>query len=128
VDNSSKHDLNKLLAKINETLDDFSGKPARSATDTSFSGDTPLHKVAIWGDIEAAKILLKGGADINAPGEDEDTPLHRAVAGERAEMIRFLIANGANPRLMNRYGNSPMSDAEDSGNSDLIIATKSIEK
>ena len=105
--------LADVLRLINEGLTDFLDQPAKTAFDKGSSGDYPLHKIAIWGDIGAAAVLLANGADINARGEDDDTPLHRAVAGGKAEMVDFLISQGADTHLKNRYGDTPLDHAID---------------
>lgn len=97
--------LEEVLRRINESVDDFINRPAKMPNDIGAFGDYPLHKVAIWGDIEAAAVLLDHGADIDALGEDGDTALHRAVVGGHEEMIRFLVARGADTSIRNRYGN-----------------------
>jgi uncharacterized protein len=97
--------LEEVLRRINEDTDDFASSPAVTANDCGAFGDYPLHKAAIWGDIEAAQVLLENGADINAAGEDGDTPLHRAVAGQHPKMVEFLISRGADVTVRNRYGN-----------------------
>jgi len=79
-----------VLQSINEGLDDFAQRPAKSVNDRGAFDDYPLHKIAIWGDVEAASVLIDAGAHVDAIGEDGDTPLHRAVAGKHPEMIRFL--------------------------------------
>jgi len=96
--------LADVLRRINEGLTDFMWQPATAANDRGAYGDYPLHKVAIWGDIAAARILLDSGADIDAIGEDGDTPLHRAAAANQSAMVEFLKARGANTQLKNRYG------------------------
>jgi ankyrin repeat protein len=96
--------LADVLQRINETMDDFASKPAKMPNDRGAFEDYPLHKVAIWGDIEAANVLLNNGADINAIGEDGDTPLHRAVAGGQLDMMQFLISRGADTTIPNRHG------------------------
>jgi len=96
--------LTDVLRRINESVDDFLSKPALSPNDRGAFEDYPLHKVAIWGDVAAAAVLIEHGADVNALGEDGDTPLHRAVAGNKVEMMEFLISQGANIHICNRYG------------------------
>jgi ankyrin repeat protein len=113
-----------VLDRLNESLDDFASEPARTASDIGAFGDYPLHKVAIWGDIDAAGILLSFGADANARGEDGDTPLHRAVVGGHAEMVRLLLKHGADPNVVNRHGSSPAKNAQESGNELLMRAMK----
>ena len=113
-----------VLRRINESMADFWDSPAKTASDRGSSNDCPLHKVAIWGDVNAAKVLLKNGADINAAGEDDDTPLHRAIAGEKIEMARFLISQGADVHIENMYGNTSLDDAAISSCPDLVALSK----
>jgi ankyrin repeat protein len=104
--------LKDVLHRINEAVDDFASHPATSPMDKGAFDDYPLHKVAIWGDVEAAQVLLAHGADINAAGEDNDTPLHRAIAARQAEMVDFLLSRGADVDVRDRYGWSPRDSAE----------------
>lgn len=119
--------LQEVLKRINDAVDDFASKPAMSASDIGAFGDYPLHKAAIWGDTQAAKVLLDHGADINATGEDGDTALHRAIAGDHPEMVRFLLSRGADPDLKNRYGQSPRDDAETSKNREIADLMRILE-
>jgi ankyrin repeat protein len=114
--------LNEVLRKVNESVDDFREHPATTASDQGAFEDYPLHKVAIWGDIPSATVLLASGADINVAGEDGDTPLHRAIAGGHAPMIRYLISKGASVLKKNRYGQSPKDDAEATTDESIIRA------
>ncbi|MBV9829596.1 MAG: ankyrin repeat domain-containing protein [Alphaproteobacteria bacterium] len=114
--------IEEVLRRINKGTDDFASRPARSASDRGAFDDYPLHKVAIWGDIDAAAVLVAHGADINAGGEDDDTPLHRAIAGNHSAMVTFLLAQGADPERRNRYGHTPRDDAETSNEPAIIKA------
>lgn len=112
--------LEDVLRKINESADDFREQPATTASDKGAFEDYPLHKVAIWGDIPSAAVLLASGADINVTGEDGDTPLHRAIAGGHASMIRYLVSKGANLHQKNRYGHTPKDEAEATADKSII--------
>ena len=114
--------LQDVLERINVALTDYMFNPAKTASDVGSSGDHPLHKVAIWGDVDAAEILLAHGADVNARGEDDDTPMHRAIAGNHPEMVHFLLSRGADPDLKDRYGRSPRDRVTALGDQDLINA------
>ena len=107
--------LKDVLRRINESVDDFASQPARTPNDRGAFEDFPLHKVAIWGDLEAAAVLLNNGADINAIGEDGDTPLHRAAAAGQQEMVKYLLSRGADAKLRNRYGSTPLEPPKGKG-------------
>ena len=78
----------------------LSGPNARSRV----FGDTPLHIVAIWGDVESAEILIQEGAEIDARGEDNFTPLHNAVEQNKIELVKLLLKYGANRFLCSSDG------------------------
>lgn len=112
--------LESILSRINRDVADWSGSPAKTADDRAVTGDFPLHKVAIWGDVPAAAVLLDHGADINCQGEDDDTPLHRAIAGGQREMAAFLLERGADADQQNMYGQSSRDDAAIGGDDALM--------
>ncbi len=62
-------------------------------------GDTPLHVVCSWGDLDAVDTLIQAGADVNAIGELGKTPLFSAVIGESIEITKRLLAAGADPLI-----------------------------
>ena len=59
-------------------------------------GWTALHLAAFFGQIEAARMLIDKGADVNARSENEmaNCPLHSAAAGDHYMVCELLIANG----------------------------------
>lgn len=72
-------------------------------TKTPSFGETPLHIIAIWGDVDDARILLDEGADIDAPGEDHFTPLHEAVSQGHVDLAKLLITRGASLTHKNEW-------------------------
>lgn len=61
-------------------------------------GHTPLHRAAMKGNFEAARILLEAGADPNQAREEYSiTPLGFAATMHNSEMVRLLLEHGANP-------------------------------
>lgn len=56
------------------------------------NNETPLHRAK---SVEAAKILIEGGAEINAKNRFEKTPLTKALVKNRIEIAKFLIESGA---------------------------------
>ena len=82
--------LKQVLNEVRQ-LPEFYGRNIRSVKDTGISGDTPLHAVVFWNNVEALEALLAAGADANAIGEMGKTPMHYAVASENLEIARILL-------------------------------------
>ena len=72
-------------------------------------GGTPLHDAAWAGEVEAAKVLLEFGADINAHHiEGGSTPLHYAVTTNRLPMVKLLLDRGADVNATFRSGSTAL--------------------
>jgi ankyrin repeat protein len=70
-----------------------------------FAGNA--HRFAPSGMMPAVKYLVEEiGADVNAEDYDGNTALHQAAARGDVEMILYLVAKGADPRIINRDGQS----------------------
>ena len=62
--------------------------------------------------IEAIKLCMEAGLDINATTTSGDTPLHVAISGRGSDVIiRFLAENGANLQAKNKQGRTPLDVA-----------------
>jgi ankyrin repeat protein len=57
--------------------------------------ETPLHWAASNDDVDVARVLIDGGADMNLPGGSIGTPLENAVGYECWNVARLLVARGA---------------------------------
>lgn len=102
-----------------EKVPDFIGHKVNSVSYKNGYGDSPLHIVANWGDIEAIEILVSAGADINAKGETGFTPLHCAAEQNRPAAILKLLQLGARI-LENDDGETPLELAESLDNTAAI--------
>lgn len=72
-------------------------------------GFTALHYAAREGHMEAAKILLEGGADIDQPtGGDLTTPLLAAVINGNYDLAKMLLEAGADPNMVSDDGVGPL--------------------
>ena len=75
------------------------------------AGDQPLHHAAQKGQVEAARLLLDSGADVNARGFDDWTPLHWAAKSGSKALCKFLLEKGADPKALNGVHRTPLQMA-----------------
>lgn len=89
-------------------------------------GNTLLHLIEIsetelFPYLDAAKLLLSAGFNVNAMNIDGDTPLHRAakllpINGEKiqflTDMLHVLLEGGAHHDFVNNHGKTPMDVAK----------------
>lgn len=94
--------------------------PARVSA-VSADGFTALHLAAFFGKVEAARILLEGGASASAYGANDfaNQPLHAAAAGRHIEVCRLLLAAGADVNATQHGGYTPLHEAAGSGDVEL---------
>ena len=84
-------------------------------------GMSALHYAAQNYSIDIAKELLQHDATVDLADNYGNTPLRTATFNSmgRGEMISLLLANGANPYAANKYGSSPISEANEIANYDV---------
>jgi ankyrin repeat protein len=95
--------LETLLKTIDE-LPAFEAIKPLTVKSKNCLNETPLHVAAIWGDVEAIRLLVGAGADINAAGEHGHTPLQEAVGQHKIEAVKILLELGADPSIKNEWG------------------------
>lgn len=69
---------------------------------------TLLHECARVDAVEAAKLLLKNGADVHVRESRKATPLHMAVENCSLGVAQLLLDNGANIEARSLTGSTPM--------------------
>lgn len=67
----------------------------------------PLHGAAEYGSIDAARVLLDHGAEINMQDLIGNTALHIACEHNQGEMKAFLLNHGADKNVVNSDGKTP---------------------
>ena len=77
---------------------------------------TALVYAARTGSIDAARVLLEGGADVNQTTRYGWSPLLAATQNQNYQMGKFLIERGANVNLANKGGWTPLYLATDNRN------------
>jgi ankyrin repeat protein len=61
--------------------------------------------------IEAVKLALESGGEINEPNEYGQTALHAAAYLKADKLVQFLVENGARMDLIDKFGQTPLSIA-----------------
>ena len=84
-------------------------------------GFQPLGLASFFGHLEAARLLVERGADVNAPSKNDMkvAPLHSAVAEKdadtRYELASLLLEHGADPNARQQDDFTPLMAADQQG-------------
>jgi ankyrin repeat protein/serine/threonine protein kinase len=114
-DNTDEVSLPALLACFSALV----GINARDADES-----TPLMIACYSDNVEAVRVLLHLGADVQLARADGDTALHVAVRRAAADSARMLLQAGASPHAPNRLGETSWTLAGRSG-SEAVLAVLS---
>ncbi|KAG7149813.1 26S proteasome non-ATPase regulatory subunit 10 like protein [Verticillium longisporum] len=88
VDEASKGDtdlLQSLIQKYNSNVN----------SPKLFNGSRPIHSAGSRGTVDHVRILLDGGADVNARNNNGRTPLHWAAERGSWNVVELLLSRGA---------------------------------
>ena len=88
----------------------------------SGDGFTALHLAAFFGQVDAARLLLTHGAEVDAPGTGwmTGTALHSAASAKQTDVVRALLEAGADPNARQSGGWFPLHAAARNGDSGSI--------
>ncbi|MBC7750441.1 MAG: ankyrin repeat domain-containing protein [Candidatus Saccharibacteria bacterium] len=117
-------ELNKIFEKV-KLVFGVEDKNISDINMTNNDGENALHLAVRWEAIEAVKLLLREGININQPGDLGHTPLHEACSIGNLEITKILVENGADLFALTE-GNPPFTLARFSG-SDHICDYLAIE-
>ena len=93
-----------------------SGRPNRQAREADGGELTPLIYAARAGSIDAARVLLDAGADVNQVSRYGWSPLLAATQNRNYQLGKFLIEHGADVNIANKGGWTPLYLATDNRN------------
>jgi uncharacterized protein len=103
-----KHgDLAAIKALLDENRD-----LANSQSEADARGTYPLHVAAEFGQADAARLLLKYGADVELlDAENDAIALGWAAFFGRPEVVAVLLEAGSEPSQRNKHGLTPLGCA-----------------
>jgi ankyrin repeat protein len=84
---------------------------------------TALSFAAREGRLEAARLLIDAGADINAREANGISPLMMAITNRHTPVAALLLARGADPNAVDWWGRTPLWSAVEMRNLDLDSRT-----
>eukprot|EP00040_Diaphanoeca_grandis_P021890 m.116961 g.116961 ORF g.116961 m.116961 type:complete len:1015 (-) comp28547_c0_seq3:87-3131(-) len=73
---------------------------------------TPLHEVAINGNLACAEVLINNNADLDCREASLQTPLHLAAIAGHSEMVHLFLRHDANRHLRDISSNNPFDVAD----------------
>ena len=85
-------------------------------------GFQALGLASFFGHLDAARLLLERGADVNSPSHNPQMvmPLHSSVAGQHFELTQLLIEHGADVNATQQSGFTPLQGAAQNGQVEMV--------
>ena len=96
-----------------------SGVPPQGEQLPTPGGMTPLLFAARDGSLEAARVLIDAGANLNATDPNGMTPLMMAITNGQIRVAQLLVDKGADVRAADWYGRTPLWAAVEIRNLDM---------
>lgn len=87
---------------------------------TSLAAAQPLANAIQAGKLDAARELVRTGADVNAAQPDGTRPIHWAVHKVDYALVEALIAKKADVKVTNAFGATPIAEAAKLGDVRLV--------
>ncbi len=94
-------DIKALKALLSAGPEDVVNAKAKGSS-------TPLHWAATWNVPDAARVLIKAGADLEAPTDNGARPLHWAAYRDSLEVATLLIKSGVDMFAVSSKGFTPL--------------------
>ena len=89
---------------------------------------SPLYAACEKGHVDAARLLLDKGAEVNPADEDGATPLFIACQEGHVDAARLLLDNGAEVDRATNDGRTPLSIAKQQGHSAVVALLEEHQK
>ncbi|HLF11826.1 MAG TPA: ankyrin repeat domain-containing protein [Gammaproteobacteria bacterium] len=95
------------------------GLPDRGRREAARGGMTPLLYAARDGRLDAARMLITAGADVEQVEANGISPLLMSILNNQLSIARFLLDQGADPNVEDFWGRTPLFAAVEYRNLDM---------
>jgi ankyrin repeat protein len=84
-------------------------------------GFYPLGLAAFFGQLDAVRVLIAAGADVQATARNafKVQPVHAAAASRNLDILRAVLEAGGDPNVPQQQGFVPLHEAATSGNREM---------
>ena len=84
------------------------------------NGCTPLHLMALHGNVDCSVSLISAGADVNKKNKEGETPLMKAAHCDKVQFAELLLQNGADINAYNSRGRYAIFNAAWAGSAEIL--------
>lgn len=114
--------LQKEIAKAPELINKVSHAVNARDNPLDHYGMTPLMYAAVVANLEACKVLVEAGSEINMRNDGKATALMYSLSsGNGTEICDFLLKEGADPNIQDQRGETPLMRAHTPEQMKLIL-------
>jgi ankyrin repeat protein len=85
---------------------------AAGVNEERFRAAGPRQRASASQVIEAVRLMLDNGGDVNAVNAEGQTALHGAAGGRSSDLVEFLLDHGAKVDIKDKDGLTPLDVAE----------------
>jgi ankyrin repeat protein len=82
----------------------------------------PLHLASANGNITAAELLIRHGAEIDMLNQNQETPLCLASHRGQKDIVDLLLDSGSDITHRDREGSTPLHRAAQTGHFDVVVS------
>ena len=99
--------------------------PSARAVQVRARETSQLLRAASIGDMRTLQRMVDDGSSLSDGDYDRRTPMHLAAAEGQLQVVRFLLEHSVDPNIADRWGGTPLGDAEFGNHAKVVELMKS---
>ncbi|TGZ73194.1 hypothetical protein CRM22_001656 [Opisthorchis felineus] len=116
------HSTGRDRSSFLSSTSSFPSSEKHGSNQSSISIHSKLAQLTKSGDLEALKLLVREGVDVNEQDERGRTALHEFSARNLPRLVAYLLKHGAHPDLAGPNGDTALHEASRMGHTRVIRA------